>query len=222
MPADGITTRTVADDSSASNQRAGSGSVETESANLDTTFSKDETPELDSTGNAKTTKSQPTDLEPVRAEKPARSEHREIKILIPEKKFRIVGPEKAIRVSYDDINLLKVINMEPVTLDAPKHMPGWLKGLDGKRIRIRGFMRATFVQTGLRAFLLGRDNQACCFPGRAKIYDLFLVRLREGKTTEFIDNRPFDVVGIFSIKPLVEDDTLYQLYQLNDAIVIEK
>jgi hypothetical protein len=194
----------------------------TESANLDTTLTKDETPELDSTGNVKSAKSQPADSEPVVAEKPDRSEQREIKILIPEKKFRVVGPEGAIRVSYDDINLLKVINMEPVTLDAPKHMPEWLRKLDGKRIRIRGFMSPTFEQTGLRAFLMGRDNQACCFPGRAKIYDLFLVRMREGVTTDFIDNRPFDIVGVFSIKPLVEDDTLYQLYQIDDAVVIEK
>jgi len=172
--------------------------------------------------NAKPAESQPAELEPVLAIKPPRSEQREIKILIPEKKFRIEGPQKAIRVTYDDINLLKVINMEPVTLDAPEHMPDWLKGLNEKRIRIRGFMSPTFEQTGLKGFLMGRDNQACCFPGRAKIYDLFLVRMREGVTTDFIDNRPFDIVGIFSINALVEDGTLYQLYQIDDAVVIEK
>jgi hypothetical protein len=191
----------------------------TESVNIETTFTKDEAPELGPTSDVKPVKSLPADLEPVFAEKPGRSEHREIKILIPEKKFRVAGPEKATRVSYDDINLLKVINMEPVTPDAPEHMPDWLKGLNGKRIRIRGFMSPTFEQTGLRVFLMGRDNQACCFPGRAKIYDLFPVRMREGKTTDFIDNRPFDVVGIFSIKSIEEDGTLYQI---DDAVVIEK
>ena len=219
IPAYESTTRAA---STARTQSVDGGSVETESVNLDTVSTQDETPELDLTGNAKPAESQSTDLEPVLALKPKSSEQREIKILIPEKKFRVVGPEKAIRVSYDDINLLKVINMDPVTLDAPKHMPDWLKGLNGKRIRIRGFMSPTFEQTGLRAFLLGRDNQACCFPGRAKIYDLFLVKMRQGVTTDFIDNRPFDIVGIFSIKPLVEDDTLFQLYRLDDAVVIEK
>ena len=222
MPADESTTRSASAPSTARTQPAGGGSAETESANLDTVSTQDETPELDLTGNAKPAESQSADWEPVLAEKPTRSEHREIKILIPEKKFRVVGPEKAIRVSYDDINLLKVINMEPVTLDAPEHMPNWLKALNGKRIRIRGFMSPTFEQTGLKAFLMGRDNQACCFPGRAKIYDLFLVRMRKGVTTEFIDNRPFDIVGIFSINALVEDDTLYQLYRIDDAVVIEK
>ena len=112
--------------------------------------------------------------------------------------------------------------MEPVSPDAPEYMPDWLKNLDGKRIRIRGFMSPAYESTGLRAFLLGRDNQACCFPGRAKIYDLFKVRMREGKTTDFIDNRPFDVVGIFHIDPVVEDNIFYRLYIIDDAIVIEK
>lgn len=118
---------------------------------------------------------------------------REVKILIPEKDFRVEGPEDSIRVSYDDINLLKVMNMEPVTAKAPDMMPDWLKNLDGKRIRIRGFMSPTFRAKDLDSFLLGRDNQACCFPGRAKIYDLFPVKMRVGKTVDFIDNRPFDV-----------------------------
>ena len=222
IPADKATTRTAAADSSSRTQPSVSGSDKTESANLDTVSTQEETPELDSTGNTKPAESEPAELEPVLAKKPSRSEQLEIKILIPEKTFRVVGPEKAIRVSYDDINLLKVLNMEPVTLDAPKYMPDWLKGLNKKRIRIRGFMSPTFESTGLRSFLMGRDNQACCYPGRAKIYDLFVVRMREGITTDFIDNRPFDIVGIFSIKPWVEDGALYQLYQIDDAVVIEK
>ena len=48
---------------------------------------------------------------------------REIKILINERNFRVVGPEQAIRVSFDDIDLLKVMNMDPVTADAPDKMP---------------------------------------------------------------------------------------------------
>lgn len=146
---------------------------------------------------------------------------REIKLLIEDKQFKVEGPEGAIRVTYDDINLLKVLNMEPVPPDAPRHFPEWLQDLDGRRIRIRGFMSPAFESTGLTAFLMGRDNQACCYPGRAKIYDLFPVKLREGETVNYIENRPFDVVGVFQIKPWVEDGELYRLYQIVDAVVIE-
>jgi hypothetical protein len=144
-----------------------------------------------------------------------------VRILIKRKDFRVEGPEGAVRVSYDDIDLLKIINMDPVTPDAPKLMPAWLKKLHGKRIRIRGFMSPAFKQTGLEGFLLGRDNKACCFPGRAKIYDLFPVRLKKGHSTDYIQNRPFDVVGTFQIKPWIEDGEMLRLYQIVDAVVVQ-
>ncbi len=146
---------------------------------------------------------------------------RKVQILIKEKTFRMEGPEGAVRISYDDIDLLKVLNMDPVTPDAPEKMPNWLKNLDGKRVRIRGFMSPAFRQTGLAGFLMGRDNKACCFPGRAKIYDLFPVKLRKGVTTDYIQNRPFDVAGVFEIKTWVEGGELLQLYQIIDAVVVQ-
>lgn len=146
---------------------------------------------------------------------------RKIKLLVKDKSFQTVGPQGAIRVSYDDISLLKVLNMDPVPTDALNYLPKWMKELDGKRIRIRGFMSPAFKQQGITSFLMGRDNKACCFPGTAKVYDLFPVKLRDGVTTHFIDNRPFDVVGVFHIKPWVEDGEWYQIYQITDAVIIQ-
>lgn len=145
---------------------------------------------------------------------------RQAKLLIPQKTFREEGPNGALRVSYDDIDLLKVLNMEPVTPEAPKMMPDWMKELDGKQVRIRGFMSPSFMQTGITQFLLGRDNKACCFPGKAKVYDLFPVKLSDGVTTDFISNRPFDVVGTFHIKPWVLDGKLVQIYTIVDARIV--
>ncbi len=147
---------------------------------------------------------------------------REVKLLVPFKDFRKEGPEDAIRVSYDDIDLLKVLNMEPVTPEAPKLMPSWMKELDGKRIRIRGFMYPPHAETGLEHFVLARDNQICCFGRDPKIYDVFGVKLREGVTTDYIQSRPFDVVGVFHIVPDAIDGDLIRLYEIDDAVVIEK
>lgn len=152
---------------------------------------------------------------------PAADEPRAVKVLVKDRKFVAEGPESALRVSYDDIDLLKVLNMEPVTPDAPKLMPKWLKELDGKRIRIRGFMYPPFQETGLTGFALARDNQICCFGRDPKIYDVFAVRLKENVTTDYIQNRPFDVVGVFHIDPIEEDGSLFQLYRIDDAIVID-
>ncbi|MCR9234144.1 MAG: hypothetical protein NXI29_24370 [bacterium] len=151
-----------------------------------------------------------------------KKEPREVKILVKNKSFRHVAPNDALQVSYDDIDLLKVMNMEPVTPEAPELMPQWLKDLNGKRIRIRGFMYPPFQQTGNEYFLLARDNQICCFGKNPKIYDLFPVLLKDGVTTDYILNRPFDVVGVFHIKAETIDGELERIYLIDDAIVIDQ
>ncbi len=146
---------------------------------------------------------------------------RKVQLLVPNKTFRPEG-DGALRVSYDDLDLLKVLNMDPVTADAATYLPAWLKALDGRRIRIRGFMYPTFQQTGVRSFGLARDNQICCFGRNPKIYDVFDVVLHEGTATNYIPNRPFDVVGVFHIHPDVEDGKLFRLYEMDDAAVVTK
>lgn len=150
---------------------------------------------------------------------PKEKKPREVKLLIPEKTFKAEGPEKALRVSFDDIDLLKVLNMDPVTEDAPALMPKWLKELDGKRIRIRGFMFPPFEETNIRGFTLARDNQICCFGRNPLVYDLVDVFMRKGETTDYIQNRPFDVIGVFHIGDSIIPG---ELYSLDDAIVVDQ
>lgn len=149
-------------------------------------------------------------------------EQREIKLLIPEKSFTSEGDADALRVSYDDVNLLDILNMDPVPIDAETYFPNWLAGLEGQRIRIRGFMYPAFQSTGLRTFVLVRDNQECCFGPGAKIYDHIQVTMRDGVTTDYIQGRAFDVEGIFHILPEADEDELYQLYLLDDALVLDQ
>lgn len=166
--------------------------------------------------------------EPVVAVKPAAAANslqqpaREIKLLIKDRSFKTEGPEGALRLTYDDTNLLQILNMDPVPADAADHLPKWMTDLVGKRIRIRGFMFPSFQETGLRVFVLVRDNQECCFGPKAKIYDHVLVRMRKGQTTDYIQGRPFDVAGIFRIEPSADDGQLYEFYRLDDAIVITR
>lgn len=145
-----------------------------------------------------------------------------IQLLVPHREFKVEGPQNALRVSYDDLDLLKVLNMEPVPEDALKHFPSWLKALDGQRIRLRGFMYPTFQATGIDQFVLARDNQICCFGRNPKVYDLVSVQMRDGVTTDYIQNRPFDVVGTFRIDLIAEGGKPMGLYWLEDCIVINK
>ena len=161
-------------------------------------------------------------------EKPAEGETlkvvepREVKVLIPEKTFQTVGREKTLRVTFDDIDLLKVLNMEPVQPDAPSLMPDWLKGLDGKKIRLRGFMFPALRDSGIEIFLFARDNELCCFGRAPKVYDVMKVSMKDGETTDYIEGRPFDVVGTFHIAEKALMDSYPRLYSITDAIVIAR
>lgn len=148
---------------------------------------------------------------------------RAVELLIPDKSFSRDPASKGWRVSYDDLDLLKVLNMEPVTEDAVELMPAWLKGLDGQRIRIRGFMYPTFEAEGIERFVLARDNQICCFGRDPKIYDLVQVDMRAGKTTHYIPaTRAFDVIGRFKIDLESEGGKHLGLYYIEDAEIVER
>jgi hypothetical protein len=148
---------------------------------------------------------------------------RTVEVLVPNKTFQKDPASKALRVSYDDLDLLKVLNLDPVTENAVDLMPAWLKGLNGQRIKIRGFMYPTYETEGLERFVLARDNQICCFGRDPKIYDLVQVDLRAGKTTRYIPaTRAFDVIGTLKIEILSEDGKPFGLYFLEDAQVIDR
>ena len=98
-------------------------------------------------------------------------------------------------------------------------MPKWLKDLDGKRVRVRGFMFPSFEDTNIRGFTLARDNQICCFGRNPLVYDLVDVFMRKGESTDYIQNRPFDVIGVFHIGDSIIPG---ELYSLDDAVVIDK
>ena len=150
----------------------------------------------------------------------ASKDPRRIELLVKDKTFRTEQKFGALRASFDDLDLLKVLNMEPVVDNAVELMPAWLKGLDGKRICIRGFMYPTYDTEGIEQFVLARDNQICCFGRDPKIYDLIQVNMKSGKSTVYIPaTRSFDVVGTFHIDAQRE---FGGLYLIDDAIVIDR
>lgn len=150
---------------------------------------------------------------------------REIKLMVEPPVFRKTGKgdQRAIRVSFDDLDLLRILNMEPVPINAVDYFPRWLKELDGKKIRLRGFMYPTYQESGIKGFLLARDNEICCFGRDPKEYDIIQVKMKEGTDTNYIPNRPFDVIATFHIRPKKwDEEKLLRLYALEDAVIINK
>lgn len=159
------------------------------------------------------------------------AEPREIKLLVKERDFFKEPKTDAWRVTYNDLDLLKVLNMEPVPLNAQDYLPEWLTALDGKKVILRGWMFPPLQTDGLKGFIFVRDNQVCCFGPNAKAYDKLTVRLKKGNTTSYIQGRPFDVIGTFKLDAWIEDERdmrtgkfiekLGMLYHIEDAVVVD-
>lgn len=151
------------------------------------------------------------------------SEPRSIELLVKDKSFRTEPKTGALRVSFDDLDLLKVLNMEPVVEKADQLMPAWLSGLSGKRVRLHGFMFPPHDSEGIEHFVLARDNQICCFGRDPKIYDLVAVNMKAGTSTHYIPaTQAFDVVGTFRIEMVWDDGKPWGLYTIEEASVIER
>ena len=80
-----------------------------------------------------------------------------------------------------------------------------IEKLFGQTIRIRGFIYPTFQQTGIKTFVLVRDNQECCFGPGAALFDCIVVDMKPGKTTDY-SIRPVTVEGTFGFSELKDPD----------------
>lgn len=148
----------------------------------------------------------------------------QITVLVPKKEFKTEGPAKALRVSYDDIDIEKVLNTKTLTLDLPGKMPDWQQKLDGKRVRLMGFINpnSVFENDNVRRFVLCRDTSACCFGPNPTVFYLVEVTMKSGTSTKFTDKR-VDIEGVFHIKPQELEGTkeIDRFYSLDDAVVIK-
>lgn len=146
---------------------------------------------------------------------------RRVEVLVPHKNFPTDRKTGALQLTYDDLNLFKVLNMDPVTPDAVSWMPEWMTSLNGKTVRIRGFMYPPFMAEDLERFVLLRDNKECCYGPGAKIYDSIEVRMKPGTTTDYVSfDRSFDVVGRLKIDLQSAGSSVYALYIIEDASVL--
>ncbi len=108
-----------------------------------------------------------------------------------------VSSDRPREITFDEIKF-EIEKGDPFTRNL---LPERVTGLEQKRIRIRGYILPSFQQTGLKQFVLVRDNMECCFGPGAAIYDCIVVRMIPGKTANF-SIRPVAVQGIFRLEEL--------------------
>jgi hypothetical protein len=105
-----------------------------------------------------------------------------------------------------ELGAVKELTFDDVKLEMKKGDPydsslltDKIKQLDGKSIRIRGYILPGFQQTGIKQFVLVRDNMECCFGPGAMLHDCILVEMVGSASTSFTV-RPVSVEGKFSIR----------------------
>jgi hypothetical protein len=114
-------------------------------------------------------------------------------------------------VTFDDIKL-ELKKGDPF---APSLLTEKVKGFNGKAIRIRGYILPSFQQTGIKQFVLVRDNMECCFGPGALLHDCILVEMATPATATFTV-RPVSVEGTFSIREVKGPDGKYlAIYHLD-------
>jgi hypothetical protein len=89
-----------------------------------------------------------------------------------------------------------------------------IEAMAGQKIRIRGYILPTAQKSGIRQFVLVRDNQECCFGQGAALYDCILVDMRPGATTQF-SIRPVAAEGIFDIREFVVGGKHLAIYHMD-------
>lgn len=104
------------------------------------------------------------------------------------------------------------IDFDAIKFDIVKGDPFYRKMLTPEieklvdsKIKIRGFILPSFQQTGIKQFVLVRDNMECCFGPGAALYDCIVVDMKPGKTAEY-SIRPVTVTGEFAVRELFDPD----------------
>lgn len=101
----------------------------------------------------------------------------------------------------------------------PEMLTPEIKALDGRNVRIRGFMFPSFKPTGLTEWVLVRDNLQCCFGGNAILYDCIIVDMKPGKSTDYT-TRPVAVEGTFTVRDWFDTDGVRRaIYHLDGESV---
>lgn len=127
--------------------------------------------------------------------------------------------ERTIDIELDHLSV-SVSRTESFSVHA---LPQSVRSLYNKRIRIRGYMYPTIVETGIIEFVLNGETQQKGVHGAAPLEHVpvhyhILVALRDGHTAEF-SQRPFIVEGVLRIDPQFHEGMLWILFRIDDATI---
>ena len=102
---------------------------------------------------------------------------------------------------------------------SPSMLTEQVRRLDGEDVKLRGYIRPSFKQRGLKNFIFVRDDKECCFGPGAALFDCVVVKLAKDQTTDYTV-RPVAVTGKFVLKEYKgPDGNVWAIYRIKDAAV---
>jgi hypothetical protein len=101
------------------------------------------------------------------------------------------APRDAIRINYDQL--------QPDPTISGQVVPPAALALEGKRVFIKGYAFPGGQQTGIKQFVLVRDNNQCCFGGNPQLTDMIEVTLR-GSLEMTYTTRMRKLAGTFHVR----------------------
>lgn len=122
-------------------------------------------------------------------------------------------PPGKFALTFDDLKF----DMEKTDTFDREMLTSEINGYHGGKVKIRGYIRPNFKQSGITKFIFVRDNKECCFGPQAAIFDNILVRLERGNSTNYTV-RPVTIEGDFVLKEYRGDDgNVWSLYRMYNA-----
>jgi hypothetical protein len=117
---------------------------------------------------------------------------------LAEERKKREAARKQGEITFDDLKF----DIEKDGTFLPDMITPDIKELSKRTLKLRGFILPTsvFQQSGIKQFVLVRDNQECCFGPGAALYDCVIVEMAPGKTATFA-TRVVTVKGTFEIDP---------------------
>jgi hypothetical protein len=145
---------------------------------------------------AKPEPAKPASVEGPKGEKPSASPKSE-RQLAEDRKAREAARKRG-EITFDDLKF----DIEKGGEFHKEMITPSIEELNKKTLKLRGFILPTsvFQQSGIKQFVLVRDNQECCFGPGAALYDCVIVEMAPGKTANF-STRVVSVKGKLEIDP---------------------
>lgn len=135
--------------------------------------------------------------------------------------FSEEGPAGVLRVKFRDLTITG--DPKSVTPETARSLiPASIQEMDGAQIRISGFMYPPNAETDLQGFMLVSERHYWNWGRSISLDEKIGVRMKAGTTTDYIQGRPFDVVGRLRAAPRLLEGKPVFLYMIEDAEVIEQ